>query len=50
MIFKVLCSLEDLEEELEMPLSPLHLKNQHSSVNSLCTELQTFPFSPVCKM
>ncbi|XP_054440714.1 protein shortage in chiasmata 1 ortholog [Pteronotus mesoamericanus] len=37
-------------EELEMPLSPLHLTNQHSSVNSLCTELQTFPFSPVCKI
>ncbi|KAM5329768.1 LOW QUALITY PROTEIN: protein shortage in chiasmata 1 ortholog [Glossophaga mutica] len=41
---------EELEEELEMPLSPLHLTNQHSSVNSLCTELQTFPFSPVCKI
>ncbi|XP_036892052.1 protein shortage in chiasmata 1 ortholog [Sturnira hondurensis] len=41
---------EELEEELEVPLSPLHLTNQHSSVNSLCTELQTFPFSPVCKI
>ncbi|XP_053512523.1 protein shortage in chiasmata 1 ortholog isoform X1 [Artibeus jamaicensis] len=40
----------ELGEELEMPLSPLHLTNQHSSVNSLCTELQMFPFSPVCKI
>lgn len=46
----MLCILEELEEELEMPLSPLHLTNQHSSVNSSCTELQTFPFSPVCEM
>nr|XP_044634983.1 protein shortage in chiasmata 1 ortholog isoform X1 [Equus asinus] len=36
--------------ELEMPLSPLHLTNQCSSVSSLCTGLQTFPFSPVCKI
>nr|KAF6434449.1 shortage in chiasmata 1 [Molossus molossus] len=41
---------EVLEEELEMPLSFLHLTNQHSPVNSLCTGLQTFPFSPVCKI
>ncbi|XP_006771248.1 PREDICTED: uncharacterized protein C9orf84 homolog [Myotis davidii] len=41
---------EELEEELEMLLPPLHLANQHSSVNSLCTGLQTFPFSPVCKI
>ncbi|XP_059513623.1 protein shortage in chiasmata 1 ortholog [Myotis daubentonii] len=41
---------EELEEELEMPLPPLHLANQHSSVNSLCTGLQTFPFSPDCKI
>ncbi|KAK1334243.1 hypothetical protein QTO34_005245 [Cnephaeus nilssonii] len=41
---------EELEEELEMPLPPLHLANHHSSVNSLCTGLQTFPFSPVCKI
>ncbi|XP_058379756.1 protein shortage in chiasmata 1 ortholog [Diceros bicornis minor] len=36
--------------KLEMPLTHLHLTNQHSSVNSLCTGLQTFPFSPVCKI
>ncbi|XP_054545382.1 protein shortage in chiasmata 1 ortholog isoform X2 [Talpa occidentalis] len=37
--------------ELEMPLSHLHLTNQQpSSVNSLCTGLQTFPLSPVCKI
>ncbi|XP_038509659.1 protein shortage in chiasmata 1 ortholog isoform X13 [Canis lupus familiaris] len=36
--------------ELEMPLTHLHLTNQPSSVTSLCTRLQTFPFSPVCKI
>ncbi|XP_050617379.1 protein shortage in chiasmata 1 ortholog isoform X7 [Macaca thibetana thibetana] len=36
--------------ELEMPLTPLFLTCQHTSVNSLCTELQTFPLSPVCKI
>ncbi|XP_034871954.1 protein shortage in chiasmata 1 ortholog [Mirounga leonina] len=36
--------------ELEMPLTHLHLTNQHSSVTSLCTGLQTFPFSPICKI
>uniref|UniRef100_A0A2K5RQ21 Shortage in chiasmata 1 n=1 Tax=Cebus imitator TaxID=2715852 RepID=A0A2K5RQ21_CEBIM len=36
--------------ELEMPLTPLNLSWQHSSVNSLCAELQTFPLSPVCKI
>ncbi|XP_036288901.1 protein shortage in chiasmata 1 ortholog isoform X1 [Pipistrellus kuhlii] len=41
---------EELEEELEMPLSPLHPANQHSSVNSLCTGPQTFPLSPVSKI
>uniref|UniRef100_G1PD96 Shortage in chiasmata 1 n=1 Tax=Myotis lucifugus TaxID=59463 RepID=G1PD96_MYOLU len=41
---------EELEEELEMPLPPLHLANQQSSVNSLCTGLQTFPSSPACKI
>lgn len=50
MIFKFVCILEELEEELEMPLPPLHLANQHSSVNSLCTGLQTCTSSPVCKM
>nr|KAF6487337.1 shortage in chiasmata 1 [Rousettus aegyptiacus] len=37
-------------EELEMPLTYLHLKNEYSSVNSLRTGLQTFPFSPVSKI
>ncbi|XP_032274422.1 protein shortage in chiasmata 1 ortholog [Phoca vitulina] len=36
--------------ELEMPLTHLHLTNQHSSMTSLCTGLQTFPFSPICKI
>uniref|UniRef100_A0A2K6R486 Shortage in chiasmata 1 n=1 Tax=Rhinopithecus roxellana TaxID=61622 RepID=A0A2K6R486_RHIRO len=36
--------------ELEMPITPLFLTCQHTSVNSLCTELQTFPLSPVCKI
>ncbi|XP_026961019.1 protein shortage in chiasmata 1 ortholog isoform X1 [Sagmatias obliquidens] len=36
--------------ELEMPLTHLHLTNQHSSVNSLCAELQKFPSSPACKI
>ncbi|XP_032334071.1 protein shortage in chiasmata 1 ortholog isoform X1 [Camelus ferus] len=36
--------------ELAMPLTHLHLTNQHASVNSLCTELQTFPSSPVCEI
>ncbi|XP_030714876.2 protein shortage in chiasmata 1 ortholog [Globicephala melas] len=36
--------------ELEMPLTRLHLTNQHSSVNSLCAELQKFPSSPACKI
>ncbi|KAK2502495.1 hypothetical protein MC885_015968 [Smutsia gigantea] len=36
--------------ELEMPLTHLLLARQYSPVNSLCTELQTFPFSPVCKI
>uniref|UniRef100_A0A2K6TI89 Shortage in chiasmata 1 n=1 Tax=Saimiri boliviensis boliviensis TaxID=39432 RepID=A0A2K6TI89_SAIBB len=36
--------------ELEMPLTPLNLSWQHSSVKSLCAELQTFPLSPVCKI
>ncbi|XP_041619967.1 protein shortage in chiasmata 1 ortholog [Vulpes lagopus] len=36
--------------ELEMPLTHLRLTNQPSSVTSLCTRLQTFPFSPVCKI
>ncbi|XP_045670780.1 protein shortage in chiasmata 1 ortholog [Ursus americanus] len=36
--------------ELEMPLTHLHRTNQHSSMTSLCTGLQTFPFSPVCKI
>eukprot|EP00069_Balaena_mysticetus_P020039 bmy_12596T0 len=36
--------------ELEMPLTHLHLTNQHSSVNSLCAELQKFPSSPACKV
>ncbi|XP_012496587.1 PREDICTED: uncharacterized protein C9orf84 homolog [Propithecus coquereli] len=33
--------------ELEMPLTHLPLTSQHSSVNSLCIGLQTFPSSPV---
>ncbi|MXQ88444.1 hypothetical protein E5288_WYG006721 [Bos mutus] len=37
-------------EELEMPLTRLDPTNHHSSVNSLCAELQTFPSSPVCKI
>ncbi|XP_070286978.1 protein shortage in chiasmata 1 ortholog [Myotis yumanensis] len=37
-------------EELETPLPPLHLANQQSSVNSLCTGLQTFPSSPACEI
>ncbi|XP_058927530.1 protein shortage in chiasmata 1 ortholog [Kogia breviceps] len=36
--------------ELEMPLTHLHLTNEHSSVNSLCAELQKFPSSPACKI
>ncbi|KAM9642251.1 LOW QUALITY PROTEIN: protein shortage in chiasmata 1 ortholog [Trichechus inunguis] len=36
--------------KLEMPLTHLHITSQRSSVNSLCTGLQTFPFSPVCKI
>ncbi|XP_033093711.1 protein shortage in chiasmata 1 ortholog isoform X1 [Trachypithecus francoisi] len=36
--------------ELEMPITPLFLTCQHTSVNSLCTELQTLPLSPVCKI
>uniref|UniRef100_A0A673V8H4 Shortage in chiasmata 1 n=1 Tax=Suricata suricatta TaxID=37032 RepID=A0A673V8H4_SURSU len=36
--------------ELEMPLTPLHQTYQHSSMTSLSTGLQTFPFSPVCKI
>ncbi|XP_059957770.1 protein shortage in chiasmata 1 ortholog [Mesoplodon densirostris] len=36
--------------ELEMPLTHLHLTNQHSSVNSLCAELQKFPSSSACKI
>ncbi|XP_027470420.1 protein shortage in chiasmata 1 ortholog isoform X6 [Zalophus californianus] len=36
--------------ELEMPLTHLHLTNQHSSMTSLCTGLQTFPLSPICKI
>ncbi|XP_004677489.1 PREDICTED: uncharacterized protein C9orf84 homolog [Condylura cristata] len=37
--------------ELEMPLTQLDLTNeQPSSVNSLCTRLQTFPYSPVSKI
>ncbi|XP_008575789.1 PREDICTED: uncharacterized protein C9orf84 homolog [Galeopterus variegatus] len=36
--------------QLEMPLTHLHLTSQHSSVNSLCTGLQTFPLSPFCKI
>uniref|UniRef100_A0A8C6MJR8 Shortage in chiasmata 1 n=1 Tax=Moschus moschiferus TaxID=68415 RepID=A0A8C6MJR8_MOSMO len=36
--------------ELEMPLTRLDLTNHHSSVNSLCAELQTFPSSPICKI
>uniref|UniRef100_A0A8D0YXY2 Shortage in chiasmata 1 n=1 Tax=Sus scrofa TaxID=9823 RepID=A0A8D0YXY2_PIG len=36
--------------ELEMPLTHLHLTDRHSLANSLCTGLQTFPSSPVCKM
>ncbi|XP_076998047.1 protein shortage in chiasmata 1 ortholog [Tamandua tetradactyla] len=37
-------------KELEMPLIPRCLTSHHSSVNSLCSGLQTFPLSPVCKM
>ncbi|XP_038409036.1 protein shortage in chiasmata 1 ortholog isoform X10 [Canis lupus familiaris] len=45
------CEPENSEPvELEMPLTHLHLTNQPSSVTSLCTRLQTFPFSPVCKI
>uniref|UniRef100_I3LZV8 Shortage in chiasmata 1 n=1 Tax=Ictidomys tridecemlineatus TaxID=43179 RepID=I3LZV8_ICTTR len=36
--------------ELEIPLTRIHLTSQHSSVNSLCTGLETFPFSSVCKI
>uniref|UniRef100_A0A8C9DIZ6 Shortage in chiasmata 1 n=1 Tax=Prolemur simus TaxID=1328070 RepID=A0A8C9DIZ6_PROSS len=36
--------------ELEMPLTHLPLTSQHSSVNSLCTGLQTFPSFPVGKI
>ncbi|XP_073082316.1 protein shortage in chiasmata 1 ortholog isoform X1 [Manis javanica] len=36
--------------ELEMPLTHLHLASQYSPVNSLCTELETFPFSSVGKI
>ncbi|XP_054980962.1 protein shortage in chiasmata 1 ortholog [Sorex araneus] len=32
---------------LEMPLIPLNLTNQHSSVSLLCPGLKTFSFSPV---
>ncbi|XP_055973266.1 protein shortage in chiasmata 1 ortholog [Sorex fumeus] len=35
---------------LEMPLIPLNLTNQHSSVNLLCPGLQKFLFSPVGKI
>ncbi|KAB0402997.1 hypothetical protein E2I00_005672 [Balaenoptera physalus] len=44
------CEPEYKEPELEMPLTHLHLTNQHSSVNSLCAELQKFPSSPACKI
>ncbi|XP_015347688.2 protein shortage in chiasmata 1 ortholog [Marmota marmota marmota] len=36
--------------ELEIPLTRVHLTSQLSSVNSLCTGLETFPFSSVCKI
>uniref|UniRef100_A0A8D2JNQ7 Shortage in chiasmata 1 n=1 Tax=Sciurus vulgaris TaxID=55149 RepID=A0A8D2JNQ7_SCIVU len=36
--------------ELEIPLTSLHLTSQLSSVNLLCTVLQTFPFSSVFKI
>ncbi|XP_077625920.1 protein shortage in chiasmata 1 ortholog [Crocuta crocuta] len=45
------CELEYSKPvELEMPLTHLHQAQQHSSVTSLCTGLETFPFSPVCKI
>nr|XP_051699178.1 protein shortage in chiasmata 1 ortholog isoform X2 [Oryctolagus cuniculus] len=45
-----LCEPECHEpEELEMLLSQPHGTSQHSSVNSLCAGLQTYPLSPDCK-
>ncbi|KAM4876462.1 protein shortage in chiasmata 1 ortholog [Thomomys bottae] len=36
--------------ELGIPLSSLNTISQPSSMNLLCTELQTFSFSPICKI
>ncbi|XP_048204362.1 protein shortage in chiasmata 1 ortholog [Perognathus longimembris pacificus] len=36
--------------ELEIPLSSLNTISQQSSMNLLCTELQTFSFSPICNL